>query len=444
MVDTSAAPSAPSAPTGHVRPRLLVDLFLGVVLAGFVLASTWLNARAPGMEAYQPSVWTYLSGALLALPFALRRRAPLTALTLSGLAFAWYRLTDGVDGGAAAVALFLLLVAAGAYGRARARDVVRGVVRGVVILGMMVLLAWSLFRHDAVARFPAVVAVQAYAIALNIFYFAAAWVLGDQLRLRRSREADLAERTADLTAKTLELEQQRERTAETAATEERLRLARELHDVLGHHVSVMGVQAAAAGRVLDRDPARAAEALASIEGSSRQAVTELQRVLALLRTDASDPAGGLRVEARLDALARELRAAGLAVTLQAEDLPELPTEIDLALSRVVQESLTNALRHAGPGSSTWVRIWGTRTGVEVEVVDDANGDPLPDEDRFGTGSGLTGMRERVELHGGRFHAGPTTLRGYRVHAWLPLPTVATPDLGDAATDGLEAPTAGSR
>ncbi|MEX2627544.1 MAG: histidine kinase, partial [Ilumatobacteraceae bacterium] len=360
-MDTSPAPSRASAPAERLRSQLLIDLVFGVVLAGFVLASTWLSAQAPGMEAHQPSVWTYLSGALLALPFALRRRAPLTALTLSGLGFIAYRLTDGIDGGAAAVALFLVLVAAGAYARARFRDVVRA----VVVAGMMTLLAWALFRNSGATEFPAVAAMQAYAVALNVFYFAAAWVLGDQLRLRRSREADLASRTTELTAKTLELEQERERTAETAATEERLRLARELHDVLGHHVSVMGVQAAAARRVLARDPDRATEALTSIEESSRQAVTELQRVLQLLRTDTRDAAGGLRVEARLDALARELRAAGLAVTLQVDPLPDLPTEIDLALGRVVQESLTNALRHAGPGSSTWVRMWTTRTGVEV-------------------------------------------------------------------------------
>ncbi|HSK22989.1 MAG TPA: histidine kinase [Egicoccus sp.] len=426
-------------PSG-LRPdtrTLLVDTAVAVLLAALVVVGTWLNAQAPGMEALQPSVWTYLSGAVLCLALALRRRAPLTGLVVCGFAFGWFRMADGIDAGASSAALFLALVAAGIHGAAPWRNRLRG----AVVAGMMALVLWNVVgQAEELAEFPAVLALQSYMLAFNVFFFAAAWVLGDQMRLRRSREADLASRTAELTTKTLELEQERQRTAEQAATEERLRLARELHDVLGHHVSVMGVQAAAARRVLARDPDRATDALASIEGSSRQAVAELQRVLKLLRADDRDAAGGLRVEARLDALARELRAAGLAVTLQVEDLPELPTEIDLALGRVVQESLTNALRHAGPGTSTWVRLWGTRTGVEVEIVDDAHGDPLPDEGRFGSGSGLTGMRERVELHGGRFRAGPTAPRGYRVHAWLPLPGGTGP-AEDAAVDAVGAPTA---
>ena len=420
--DAATAPNQPAA--RRLTPAtqtLLVDTLIAAVLAALVVIGTWLNAQSPSMEGYRPSAWTYLTGALACLALAGRRRAPLTSLVACGLAFGWYRVADGIDAGAITVALFLAIVAAGTYGSAPWRN--RG--RAVVVAGMMALVGWTVVtQRHLVDEFPAVFALQSYSVALNVFYFVAAWVLGDQLRLRRSREADLASRTAELTAKTLELEQERQRTAEQAAIEERLRLARELHDVLGHHVSVMGVQAAAARRILPQDPDRAGEALSAIESSSRQAVTELQRVLALLRTDEREPAGALRVEARLDALAGELRAAGLAVTLQVDDLPELPTEIDLALGRVVQESLTNALRHAGPGTSTWVRLWSGRTGVEVEIVDDAHGDPLPDEVRFGGGSGLTGMRERVELHGGRFHAGPTTPRGFRVHAWLPLSDAA--------------------
>jgi len=406
-------------------PPLVRDSVLGVTLAGLTVLSVWLNAQMPQLEAFPPSVWTYLTGALLCLALTLRRRAPLLGLVLCGALFGVFRLSHGVDAGSAVIALFLAIVAAGSTADARRRNIGRA----VVIAAMMALVGWSVYgTPSAMDGYPAVLALQAYSIAFNVFYFFAAWVLGDQLRLRRQRESDLAARTAELTVKTVELEAARQRTAEKAATEERLRLARELHDVLGHHVSVMGVQAAAARRILPRDPDRATEALSAIEGSSRQAVAELQRVLRLLRTDDRDAAGGLLVADRLQALARELRAAGLAVTVQVDALPPLPTEIDLALGRVVQESLTNVLRHAGPGSSAWVSLAATAAAVEVEVVDDAGGQPLPEALRGGAGSGLTGMRERVELHGGRFSAGRTTPRGFRVHAHLPLPA----DVADGA------------
>jgi signal transduction histidine kinase len=154
-------------------------------------------------------------------------------------------------------------------------------------------------------------------------------------------------------------------------------------------------------------------------------VSELQRVLRLLRADDTAGPGSLAVGARLDAMARELRAAGLEVTCQTTGVPALPTEIDLAVGRVVQEALTNVLRHAGPGTSVWVRLVGHDDRVEVEVVDDGRGTTVPGAARAGTGSGLTGMRERVELHGGRFTAGRVAPRGFRVHAQLPLPTVET-------------------
>ncbi|GGI03853.1 sensor histidine kinase [Egicoccus halophilus] len=399
------------------RRQWAVDTGIAVVLAGLLVSAVWLNARTADLTAFPPNRWTYVSGALLCLVLVLRRRAPLTTLVVAGIAFTVFRLTNGYDAGASTVALFLALAAAGTYGGAH-----RDQVRGIAVAGLMALVVWSLFaQRFLLADYSAVFALQAYSVALNVFFFGAGWVLGDQQRVRREREADLAARTAELTARSLELEEERQRTAEKAATEERLRLARELHDVLGHHVSVMGVQAAAARRILPRDPDRATEALAAIEHSSRQAVTGLQRVLELLRTDDRDVGGGLRIGQRLDVLAEELRTAGLSVTVQATELPPLPTEIDLALGRVVQEALTNTLRHAGPGSSAWVRLAATPTAVEVEVIDDAGGEPLLAAARAGSGSGLRGMRERVELHGGRFTCGPTRPRGFRVEAWLPLP-----------------------
>jgi signal transduction histidine kinase len=399
---------------------LALDVSIAVVLTAFLVFHGYIFAALPQTGAPAATALTWVSGVAMCLALAVRRIVPLTVLVVVAVAFSVYGFSGGLDVFGSNIALFLATVTAGSHGRAPARDRVRA----VVIAGLFGTVFYAIARPGTVdAGLYALLAGQVYAVALNVFYFLAAWVLGDQIRLRHQREAELTARTAELAARTAELEQERERTAEQAATAERLRLARELHDVLGHHVSVVGVQAAAAGRIVHRDPDRAAVALTSIEHASRQAVSELQRVLRLLRSDEGTGPGGLAVRARLDALARELRGAGLEVTCQVQGLETLPTEIDLAVGRVVQEALTNVLRHAGPGTSAWVRLVGHDDRVEVEVVDDARGTPVPGTGEVGSGSGLTGMRERVELHGGRFSAGPVSPRGFRVRAELPLPAV---------------------
>jgi signal transduction histidine kinase len=401
------------------RP-LALDVAVALVLTGFLVVNGYLFTQLQIPDAPPTSTLTWVSGVAMCLALAFRRAYPLSVLVVVAVAFSVYGFSGGLDVFGSNIALFLATVTAGSHGRAPHRDRVRA----VVIAGLFATVFYAIGRGTGIdAGLYALVVGQVYAVALNVFYFAAAWVFGDQIRTRREREAELSARTAELAARTAELEQERERTAEQATTAERLRMARELHDVLGHHVSVVGVQAAAAGRIVHRDPDRAAEALASIEGSSRQAVTELQRVLRLLRADGTTGPGSLAVGARLDAMARELRAAGLEVTCQTAGVPELPTEIDLAVGRVVQEALTNVLRHAGPGTSVWVRLVGHDDRVEVEVVDDGRGTAVPGASDAGSGSGLTGMRERVELHGGRFRAGRAAPRGFQVHAEVPLPVV---------------------
>lgn len=414
MVPPRSAPPTPR--------QLLVDGVVAVLLGGLTVASTWLNTETVFADQLPSPSWvTYVSGAVIGLVLALRRVAPLGALVLCTVAFGVYRVTAGLDGGAATVALFLAITWAGLDGDARWRTPVRT----ASVLAMTGLVLWSLYLGPDAITFGAVeLGIQAYSILLNAFFFVAAWIFGDQLRLRREREVALG-------ARTLELEAERERSAERAVIGERLRIARELHDVLGHHVSVMGVQAGAARRILRRDPDRAEAALGQIEGSSRQAVSELQRVLALLRQEDDDPRGSQPAPVKLAQVAADVRAAGVEVTVQAETLPPLPASLDLAVTRVVQESLTNTLRHGGPGTSAWVRLRVRGGHIEVEVVDDGGGDTsglADDVASWSTGSGLLGMRERVELHGGRFEAGPEAPRGYAVRAWLPLPA-------DLATDG---------
>jgi signal transduction histidine kinase len=233
----------------------------------------------------------------------------------------------------------------------------------------------------------------------------AAWLLGDNLRTRRAY-------LRELEARAERLEREQEESARRAAAEEQARIARELHDVLAHNVSVMVVQAAAANDVFETQPQRAREALRDIERTGRSALTEIRRLLGRVRQTDFAPQPGL---SELEALVDGVRAAGLPVTLRVEgELDDLPTGLDLSAYRIVQEALTNAIKHAG-ASAAEVRVRRTAAGVELEVVDDGAG-----PSGNGRGQGLIGMRERASLLGGEVEAGPKPGGGFRVRATLPL------------------------
>lgn len=439
----AAWPDPSRRPWRQLGPRgWALDIGIAVVLAGLLIANGVLIRQigtAQGLDL--PGTVSFVSGTAMCLLLVVRRIYPLTVLVGVAVLFTIYGFNQGYDAMGSSIALFVATVSAGSHGRAGARDVVRG----AVIAALFGTIFYAFLIADR-AGMPALTVWfgQAYAVVLNLFYFGAGWVFGDQIRLRRERDEDLSRRTAELTARTVELEAERELSEARAADAERLRIARELHDVLGHHVSVMGVQAGAARRVLAQgDPDRASESLVAIEGSSRQAVTELQRVLRLLREegDQRQPLGHL---GRIEELAQELRRAGLSVTTQLGELPPLPVELDLAAVRVVQESFTNALRHAGPGSSVWVTVAVGET-IDLEIADDGRGTPLADphagSDGVGRGSGLRGMRERVELHGGRFEAGPSGPRGWRVRASIPVVDAAGEAIGAAEPATTTSPAA---
>jgi signal transduction histidine kinase len=235
----------------------------------------------------------------------------------------------------------------------------------------------------------------------------AAWLLGDNLRTRRAYMSELEARAE-------RLEREQDESARRATAEEQARIARELHDVLAHNVSVMVVQAAAANDIFDRQPEQAREALRAIERTGRSALTELRRLLGSVRRTGTEfaPQPGL---AALDGLVEGVRAAGLPVTLEVEgELDDLPAGLDLSAYRIVQEALTNAIKHAD-ASLADVRVRRTPEGVELEVVDDGAG-PTGN----GRGQGLIGMRERASLLGGAVEAGPKKGGGFRVKATLPL------------------------
>jgi signal transduction histidine kinase len=246
--------------------------------------------------------------------------------------------------------------------------------------------------------------------------FAIAWLAGFALR-ERSAQAQAAEQRAT------DAEHEREESAQRAVFEERVRIARDLHDVVAHHVSMMGVQAGAARMVIDRDRAKAKEALSAIESSSRDAVAELHRLLGFLRQvgDRDDlaPQPGL---SQLPRLAASMGDSDLAVQVSIEgEERALPPTVDVSAYRIVQEALTNTLKHsAASRADVHLRYWPDE--LELEIVDD--GRPNGGGSSASGGLGLIGMRERAALHGGQLTAGPASGGGYAVKVRLHAPAGA--------------------
>jgi signal transduction histidine kinase len=242
-------------------------------------------------------------------------------------------------------------------------------------------------------------------------FYAIAWALGKTLRHRVLRGDRLEARTA-------ELEAEREQQIQAAVADERARIARELHDIVAHSVSLMVLQAGAARQALDRQPEKAREPLLSVEATGRGAMSELRRLVAMLRQPGQEeeltPQPSLR---NLNALVDHVREAGLAVDVDAgPGLEALPPGVDLSAYRIVQEALTNVVKHAG-ASRVSLRVRCDNAAVEVAVEDDGRGSSGNGADVGG--HGLIGMRERVNLFGGRLETGGRDGGGFRVFARLP-------------------------
>ena len=244
----------------------------------------------------------------------------------------------------------------------------------------------------------------------SLVWLAAAWFTGRLMRRWRQRAAELE-------ALTLALEEQRELQAQAAVAVERARIARELHDVIAHNVSMMVVQASAAGRVLEGDQQDVRRALETVETTGRATVDEMRRLIGVVRS-----ADGLALAPQptlsdLERLVSEVRDAGVDVDLHVEGTAvPLPPGIDLSAYRIVQEALTNTLKHAGDASASVVVRYRGRD-VELEVVDDGGSGST---NGTGTGHGLIGMRERVALWGGELEAGPREGGGFAIKARLPV------------------------
>jgi signal transduction histidine kinase len=248
--------------------------------------------------------------------------------------------------------------------------------------------------------------------------FAIAWVLGDNIRTRRAYLAELEARAA-------RLEREREEKAERAVIEERTRIARELHDVIAHNVSVMVVQASAGEELFDSEPDRARESLSAVASTGRAALAELRRLLGVIRAEDDQGASALYTPQPgidyLDDLARQVREAGLPVEVSVVGTPrELPEGVALCAYRIVQEALTNTLKHAR-AQHAQVNVRYAADALELQVLDDGRGArPVNGET---SGHGLIGMRERVALFGGELTTRSRGGLGYEVRARIPLEAV---------------------
>jgi signal transduction histidine kinase len=377
--------------------------WMGLALALFVAAAeivgTELAVRASGGTGPIDPI-AYLLLIVGALPLAVRDRYPVPVLLIvaaTTVPYVWL----GYPGGFYTIAIAFAMWACVAAGhRLVAAAVGLGLV-GVMAAAVVIIASGHVADADAPIWFAG--------------WLVASFVLGEVSRSRREYLEQVEQRALDA-------ERTREEEARRRAGEERMRIARELHDVLAHNISMINVQASVAVHLLDRQPEQARIALIAINEASKEALRELRATLGVLRgVDEEEPRAPAPGLARIEDVIANARAAGLDVTVTTTgDERPLPAGADLAAYRIVQESLTNIARHA-TAERVAISLHYDATDVTITVDDDGSG-PVPDADPP-TGSGITGMQERATAAGGDFEAGPRNDGGFRVQVRLPLGSV---------------------
>jgi signal transduction histidine kinase len=350
-------------------------------------------------------LWAYLvADVMLIAPIVIRRRRALLAgyLVLAGGVFQLF--TQGMSEAnlarpadmALGIALYTMVVYVGR--------------RKAALYALWLLVGTALWGFWRVGESRGMWS----ALVVIFVIFAFCWVLGEFVGARR---AYLNEMEARLRL----LEQERDHQAKIAVAEERTRIARELHDVVAHAVSVMVVQADGAAYAVNSNPELAARAVKTISSTGREALTELRRLLGVLRSeDNEDERTPQPSASSLNELAERVRLVGLPVRLRLKgELDDLPAGIGLGIYRIVQEALTNTLKHAGAGASALVTVTRVGENVELDITDDGFGTPHQLVGISG-GNGLIGMRERANVFGGSLDAGPQPGGGWHVHAVLPI------------------------
>jgi signal transduction histidine kinase len=392
------------------RHPTAADALLAAVLAAAALVSvygTFELLRQDRTFDEPGKTWIVLSILATTLPLALRRRYPLASATAVIAAFIASRVwvsphIPGLNAWEPYItvwATWLALYSAAVHGRPRSRA---AAVIAVLVAALLAEVVREIFFADRIFRDLPL--NQGFLLAYNIVFIALPLALGATVR--------------SLLARQRELQREREENERRAVLEERVRIARELHDVVAHHVSLMGIQAGAARRVMERQPETAQDVLSSIESSSRQAVDELHRLLGFLRRDGQTDGHAPQPDlAQLPELVEQAARGPLRVELAVEgERRPLPQTLEVSAYRVIQEALTNAVKHSG-GTTATVRLRYRPAALEVEVLDDG---PHAPATAAGGGLGLVGMRERVALHGGELRAGERPQGGFAVLATFPV------------------------
>jgi signal transduction histidine kinase len=383
------------------RPSRLDAALATAVCAELVLEMLLTNQRSGALA---PNIIAALA---LGAPLFWRRTAPLATVAAVGVVVTLMSATltrpQSVIGTFAVMGIAAFSVAA--------HEPRRRALLGLAVIAAAVLVV-SVITDDMAVVFPCVI-------------FGGVWVIG---RVARGR----ARLTRELAYRTRLLERERTERERDAVARERARIARELHDVVAHSVSVMVIQAGAARRVLDRNPEASIGALGAVEATGREALAEMRRLLGILRPAGEDadhsPQPSLD---RLGALVARSRDAGLEVELRTEGEPgELAPGVDLTAFRLVQEGLTNAIKHGGRGPARVTLRWSDEQ-LEIEVANRVDGEGAIGDALLGSGQGLVGMRERVALCGGVLRAGPVG-RGFVVRARLPREAALSPRAPAAA------------
>ncbi|WP_340560267.1 sensor histidine kinase [Streptomyces sp. GSL17-111] len=393
------------------RHPMWVDGFWAVCL--LMMSAVWLVAEAAaGDHGGALEEWQILAAIPVTLALAvvvwLRRRCPQQMLLLAALAGVAQLVTDVF----AVPPDFAMLVIVFTVASGPVRWASRLALVGAFIAPTLAALRFFAGEGSSLSTIAGLVFLTVC--------FLLAWVLGDSLRTRRAYYVQLEERAA-------RLEKEREAQAKVAVAAERARIARELHDVVAHNVSVMVVQADGGAYVLETAPEQTRQALETISGTGRQALAEMRRLLGVLRTSEDGEAGEYVPQPGVDQLTElveQVRGTGLTVDFRVDGSPRpLPSGVELTAYRIVQEALTNTRKHGGPDVGATVRLTYGTDELSLLAEDDGRGSQAElyeEGGADGLGHGLIGMRERVGMVGGRLEAGPRPGGGFRIHARLPL------------------------
>jgi signal transduction histidine kinase len=379
----------------RARPPALVDALLAAVVTAVAVAGTAVPRTQHGYRT--PDALALAVTAFAGVSLVARRRMPVAVFAITLTASVIYA-ARGYPAGPALLTVLVSIYTAASRDR-RIRSLWLGVIAAAAIGAARLLFTGQTLGEVA---------------GKALGWIGAALFLGWAVANRRAFVAEIRDRAE-------RAERTREHEARRRVDAERLRIARELHDVLAHGISTINVQAGVAAHLIERQPERAGEALVTITRLSKEALAELREILHVLRAvdapDSRQPAAGL---AQLDALIERVSSAGVEVRIRVEgEARPLPVTVDMAAYRIIQEALTNVIRHAGRATASLALSYADQELI-IDVRNDADGHPPNNGSAGGAGYGLIGMRERAASLGGTFKAGPQPDGGFRVSATLPM------------------------